>query len=137
MKKLLLTIALVAAMIFTGCEKDQEEPQQLSEFVIGDWISQTVLMGSDGDIYFTVTIEPTSYTLRMTDGTLTIDLGPAHYSVDNDDNSITIDQPALPGETPTNEKVTFDVSWKEGESTMTWLPVIGGGTEPTLIWTRQ
>lgn len=133
-------ILIMGAVILQSCEveEDEEPAQALTEFVIGEWYSQVVDLGEvETDIYFLVDIEKDFYTLSMTDGTTTIDLPPAGYVVDNDANVITIDQPQFPDDEPSDEVVSFKVSWEEGGDVMTWLPVDPLEDDvPTLIWTR-
>ena len=139
MKKTLLILLAIflTTSIFTSCDKDN--PQLLSDFVIGTWQSQVVDLGDvDTDIYFLVDIEEDHYTLSMTDGENTVDLPDAGYVVDNDKNTIEIDQPQFPGDEPSGETVLFSVTWVEGGTTMTWLPIDPLANDaPTLIWTRS
>jgi len=134
-KSLLILLAIfLTTGIFTSCDKDN--PQLLSDFVIGTWQSQVVDLGDvDTDIYFLVDIEANSYTLSMTDGVNTIALPQAGYVVDNDANTIEIDQPQFPDDEPSDETVLFTVTWVEGQNTMLWSP-IGGSDAPSLQWTR-
>ena len=135
MKHILFAFLVVFAIGFTSCEKDPD-PQLLSEFVIGTWQSQVVDLGDvDTDIYFLVDIEANQYTLSMTDGVNTVDLPAAGYTVDNEANVITIDQPQFPGDDPSDETVSFTVTWVEGQNTMLWTP-IEGSDAPSLQWTR-
>jgi len=137
MKKTLLILLAIflTTGIFTSCDKDN--PQLLSDFVIGTWQSQVVDLGDvDTDIYFLVDIEANSYTLSMTDGVNTVELPQAGYVVDNDANTIEIDQPQFPDDEPSDETVLFSVTWVEGQNTMLWTPVGSGSDAPTLQWTR-
>ena len=139
MKNLFLVMLTIFAIgAFTSCE-EEEDAQQLSEFVIGEWESDVVDMGDiDTDIYFLLDVETDHYSLSMTDGTTTIDLPDAGYSVDDEENIITIDQPQFPDSEPTDETISFKVTWMEGGNTMTWLPVDPLENDaPTLVWTRQ
>ena len=135
-KSLLILLAIfLTTGIFTSCDKDN--PQLLSEFVIGKWHSEVVDLGDvDTDIYFMVTITADNYYLSMTDGVNTVDLPQAGYVVDDDANTITIDQPQFPDDDPSDEVVSFKVTWEEGGNTMTWLPIdpLENDT-PTLVWT--
>jgi hypothetical protein len=141
MKKatLFLILSFFAVGMFTSCEEEEEPAQTLSAFVIGEWYSQVVDMGDvETDIYFLVDIEEDHYTLSMTDGETTIDLPDAGYVVDNDANTITIDKPQFPDDEPSDEVVSFKVTWMEGGDTMTWLPIDPLVNDaPTLVWTRQ
>ena len=140
MKKvaLLLMLAFFGVSVFTSCE-EEEDAQQLTEFVIGEWYSQVVDMGDvETDIYFLVDIELDHYSLSMTDGTTTVDLPDADYTIDDDASTISIEQPTFPGNEPTGEWISFKVTWEEGGNTMTWLPVDPLENDaPTLVWTRQ
>jgi len=136
MKKTLLILLAIflTTSIFTSCDKDN--PQLLSDFVIGTWQSQVVDLGDvDTDIYFLVDIEANYYTLSMTDGVNTVELPQAGYVVDNDANTIEIDQPQFPDDEPSDETVLFTVTWVEGQNTMLWTP-IEGSDAPSLQWTR-
>ena len=138
-KALLILIAMIFSVgIFTSCE-EEEPAQQLSDYVSGEWQSQVVDMGDvETEIYFLVDIEEDHYTLSMTDGETTIDLPDAGYVVDNDASTITIDKPQFPDEEPSDEVVSFTVTWMEGGDTMTWLPVDPLEDDaPTLVWTRS
>jgi len=138
-KSLVVLLAVFLSLgLFTACE-EQQDPVLLSDYVIGEWYSQVVDMGDiETDIYFLVDIEKDHYTLSMTDGETTVDLPDAGYVVDNDANVITIDQPQFPDNEPSDEVISFKVTWEEGGNTMTWLPVDPLENDaPTLIWTRQ
>jgi len=134
-KTILILLAMFLSIgMFTSCEKDN--PQLLSELVIGEWQSQVVDLGDvETDVYFLVDIEANYYTLSMTDGVTTIDLPQAGYVVDNDANTIEIDQPQFPDDEPSDETVLFTVTWIEGQNTMLWTP-IEGSDAPSLQWTR-
>jgi hypothetical protein len=138
MKKVfvILALAFFAMTTFNSCQKD--EGMKLSEFVIGEWDSQEVLLG-ETPIVFKVHINTDgNYVLSLSDGTTAIILPEAWYTVDNGKSTITIQQPDFDsgdGVTPTDE-VTFDVLWKEGGNSMTWTPVDNEDDTPVLIWTR-
>ena len=140
-KTIFILLAFFLTMgIFTSCEEEEEPAQTLTAFVIGEWYSDVVDMGDiETDIYFLVDIEKDHYTLSMTDGTTTIDLPDAGYVVNDDANTITIDQPQFPDDEPSDEVVSFKVTWEEGGNTMTWLPVdpLEDDGPPTLVWTRS
>ena len=135
-KTILILLAMFLSIgMFTSCEKDN--PQLLSDFVIGKWQSQIVDLGEvDTDLYFNVNIKADYYWLVLTDGTNEVVLPQAGYVVDNDANTITIDQPQFPDDDPSDEVVSFKVTWEEGGNTMTWLPIdpLENDT-PTLVWT--
>ena len=136
MKRLLF---LFLTMIFfaTSCEKDLK----LSDFVIGSWTSQELVLGDSPLGKFTADIKlNATYTLKfeLSDGTASISCPATGYSIDDDKNQIIIDEPDFDpndGQTPTGTQ-TFDVTWSEGSKTMTWIPVEGGDA-PTLVWTRK
>ena len=135
MKRLIYLIGIIfATTFFIGCEK--EDPQLLSEFVIGSWESQEIYLG-DTPVYFTVDIDATSYYLSLTDGTQSIDLPAGDYMVDNDLNTITIDHPQFPGNEPNDDYISYDVTWLEGGNTMTWTPYDSppDSDPPVLVWT--
>lgn len=140
MKKLLFIILAMFLSIgmFTSCEEEEEPAQQLSEYVIGKWQSQEVMLGETSAVYFYVNIQEDVYTLILTDGENESPLPVAGYTVDNDANTITIDQPTFPGDEPSDEVVPFDVIWTEGVDVMTWVGKdTGDDSPPTLIWTRS
>jgi len=142
MKKTLFIILAMFLTIgmFTSCEEEEEPAQALSEFVIGKWHSEVVDLGDvQTDIYFMVTITADNYYLSMTDGDNTVDLPQAGYVVDDDANTITIDQPQFPDDDPSDEVVSFKVTWEEGSDVMTWLPIdpLEDDAPPTLVWTRS
>jgi hypothetical protein len=136
--KRVLWILMLSFLLFSlpSCEKDKEV--LLSEFVIGEWDSQEVLLG-ETPIVFKVHINTDgNYVLSLSDGTTAVILPEAWYKVDDGDNTITIRQPDFDsgdGVTPTDE-VTFDVLWKAGGNSMTWTPVDAEDDTPVLVWTR-
>lgn len=134
MKKVLFALSLVFAMILTSCDK--ETPMLLSEYVIGEWKSQDLMLG-DTEAYFTADIESDHYTLTLYVGDQFAELPDEGYSVDNENDVITIDQPQMPGEDPSDEVVPFQVTWTEDSNVMTWMPIDPLGDVPTLVWTRQ
>jgi len=140
MKKLLFIILAMFLTIgtFTSCEEEEEPAQALSEYVIGKWQSQEVMLGETSAVYFYANIQEDGYTLILTDGENESPLPKAGYTVDNDANTITIDQPTFPGDEPSDEVVPFDVIWTEGVDVMTWVGKdTGDDGPPTLIWTRS
>lgn len=144
MKKVILFFMTVffTVSFFTSCE-EQEEPQLLSDFVIGEWQSQEVNMG-DTDVIYLADIEENHYTLSVVpidedglwDWNDMIDLPDAGYETQEPD-VIIIDEPTFPGEEPSEETVTFTVTWVEGGTTMTWTPATTEDDAPTIIWTLQ
>jgi hypothetical protein len=90
----------------------------------------------ESEVFFMADIELDHYTLSMSDGETTVDLPKANYTVNDETNSITIDEPTFPGDEPSGETVSFDVTWVEGGNTMTWTP-IEGNDAPILVWTLQ
>ena len=136
-KNILLAFALVFAMVFTGCEEEEEPAQTLTAFVIGEWESQELMMG-DTEAHFLADIEEDHYTLTLVVGDQSAELPDEGYTVDDDASTITIDQPQMPGEDPSDDVVSFKVEWEEGGDTMTWLPVDPLENDaPTLVWTRS
>jgi len=139
MKKLVfILLAVILSMgVFTSCEEEEEPAQTLTAFVIGEWYSQDLMLG-DTEAYFLADIEKDHYTLTLVVGDDSAELPDAGYTVDNDASTITIDQPTFPGNEPTDEVVTFKVTWMEGGDTMTWLPVDPLEDDaPTIVWTRS
>lgn len=139
MKKFLTLIALIL-MFSIGCEKETK----LSEFVIGTWKSQEVVLGTN-PVEFTVNIKSEGrtwdgcfYYLTLVSGENIILLPKAHWKVDNDLNQIIIDEPDFnPNDnTVPDGTVTFSVDWEKDGNTMTWTPVETGTEQPTLEWTK-
>lgn len=136
MKRLLGILAFI--LLFSiGCEKDQK----LSDFVIGSWTSQELVLGDSpfGTFEAVIRLDAT-YTLKFTlsDGSASIECPPTGYSIDDAKNQIIITEPDFDpndGVTPTGTQ-TFDVEWVEGSKIMTWIPQ-SGGDAPTLVWTRK
>ena len=137
MKKVLAMLALI--LIFSiSCEKETK----LSDFVIGSWTSQELVLGDSPFGTFEAVIRlDAMYTLKFTlsDGSASISCPATGYSIDDAKNQIIIDEPDFDpndGVTPT-ETQTFNVTWTEGTKIMTWIPVDGGTDAPTLVWTRK
>ena len=131
-------ILIMGAVVLQSCEEEEEPPQPLSEFVIGEWYSQDLMLG-DTEASFLADIEADQYTLTLVVGDESAELLPKGYVVDNEANTITIDQPQFPGDEPSDEVVPFKVTWNEGGDVMTWLPVdpLEDDGPPTINWTRQ
>jgi hypothetical protein len=148
MKKILFLMAMLFTIIFTGCEKEESQQQQLSEFIVGVWRSddQTIDDGQSGEIliYYTNSFYPDgTYTTEMShslvDGGGRIDTATfTPYVLNNGTNVISVNDPdwALDNEAPTDEIINFDIEWIEGTHTMTWTPSAGQSSDiPTIIWT--
>jgi hypothetical protein len=139
MKKFLSFLFLTTFLLGVGCTKDTK----LSEFVVGNWKSQTLTLGGTSFGYFTATIKTTNkyvLTFTLSDGSQSISCPEAGYTIDDGKNQITIDQPTFDPATPATGTVTFNVAWdKNVNGAMTWTPtdVTGSDPPPTLVWTRQ
>jgi hypothetical protein len=135
MKKVLFLVAVIL-MFGISCTKDTK----LSEFVVGNWKSQTLTLGDSPLGYFTATIKATNkYVLKFTlsDESQSITCPEVGYTIDDGKNQITIDQPTFDPQNPATGTQTFDVSWdKDVNSTMTWTPP-NNSDAPVLVWTRQ
>jgi len=135
--KRLLFLFVTVLFLGVGCEKETK----LSEFVVGNWKSQELVLGDSPFGTFTAVIKATNkYTLTFTlsDGSASISCPETGYTIDDAKSRIIITEPDFDpndGVTPTGTQ-TFDVTWKEGEKVMTWIP-LSGGDAPTLVWTRQ
>jgi hypothetical protein len=135
MKKILFLMVMI--LFTTSCEKETK----LSEFAIGTWKSQELVLGDSPFGTFTAVINSNNtYTLKfeLSDGSASITCPPTGYEIDDDKNQIIIDEPDFDpndGQTPT-ETQTFDVEWNQNSKVMTWIPQ-SGGDAPTLVWTRQ
>ena len=136
--KRLLFLFITVLFLGVGCEKDTK----LSEFVVGNWKSQTLNLGDSPLGSFTATIKATnkySLTFTLSDGSQSISCPETGYTIDDAKSQIIITEPdfdTTDNEVPTGTQ-TFDVTWTDGEKVMTWIPVNGGTDAPTLVWTRQ
>jgi len=136
MKRLLF---LFVTVLFLGvsCEKDTK----LSEFVVGNWKSQTLNLGDSPLGSFTATIKATnkySLTFTLSDGSASLTCPATGYTIDDAKSQITINEPDFDpndNQTPTGTQ-TFDVEWNKDSKVMSWLPQ-NDGDAPTLVWTRQ
>ena len=137
MKRLLmLCVALI--LIGIGCKKETK----LSEFVIGNWKSQELNLGTLTLGYFNATINVNNtYVLKFTlsDGSQSVTCPSAGYTINDGKNQITIDQPQFNPQTPVSGTTTFNVLWKAGDNTMTWTPTdaTGDNPPPTIVWTKE
>jgi hypothetical protein len=137
MKKVLFLLTVV--FLLASCEKDQK----LSEFAIGTWKSQELVLGDSPFGTFTAVINSNNtYTLKfeLSDGSASITCPATGYEIDDDKNQIIIDEPDFDpndGQTPSGTQ-TFDVQWNKDSEVMTWIPQNSGDDgAPTLVWTRQ
>ena len=130
-------ILIMGAVVLQSCEEEEEPPQPLSAFVIGEWYSQDLMLG-DTEAFFLADIGADHYTLTLVVGDESAELLPKGYTVNNETNVLTIEQPQFPGDEPSDEKIPFKVTWNEGGDVMTWLPVdpLEDGA-PTINWTRS
>lgn len=110
---------------FTGCE---EEPQQLSDFIIGEWSSDTM-----DDFDMSADFNGVTYNLVISAGdtSLTFPLSP--YSINNVENQLTHIEPDFDGDGDV-EEVIFDVGWIEGENTMIWYNTVEN--DNIIEWSR-
>lgn len=121
----------------TSCEKDTK----LSDFVVGKWKSQELVLGDSPFGTFTATINANNtyvLTFTLSDGSASLTCPATGYTIDDAKSQITIDEPDFDpndNQTPTG-KQTFDVEWNKDSKVMSWLP-LNGGDAPTLVWTRQ
>jgi hypothetical protein len=135
--KRLLFLFITVLFLGVGCEKETK----LSEFVVGNWKSQELVLGDSPFGTFTAVIKATNkYTLTFTlsDESQSISCPETGYTIDDAKSQIIITEPDFDlndGVTPTGTQ-TFDVTWKEGDKVRTWIP-LSGGDAPTLVWTRQ
>ncbi|MDY0099160.1 MAG: hypothetical protein RBR81_08150 [Bacteroidales bacterium] len=136
MKRILVIFAAFLLVFPTGCEKEQK----LSEFVIGEWVSQEINMDETTKVTFMVSIEESQYTLSLTDGLQTLTLDPLTYTVDNELNEITIEEPVFAGKGAKSGDpimITFSVTWIKKGNSMTWTPKSEQMGAPIIIWTRN
>jgi hypothetical protein len=138
MKKTLILCIATILIIGIGFSCKKETP--LSDFVIGTWKSDSLLLGDKGSakVCFSAIIKTNdTYVLTLLQGTQSYTCPATGYSVDNDKNTFTLTEPDFDpndGVTPTDTQ-TFDVV-TNGKSKMTWTPQVSGGA-PTMIWTKQ
>jgi hypothetical protein len=131
---LLVTMFLIFAI---SCEKETK----LSDFVIGKWKSQELVLGDSPFGTFTATMNANNtyvLTFTLSDGSASLTCPATGYTIDDDKNQITIDEPDFDpndNQTPTGTQ-TFDVEWAKDSKIMTWIPQ-NGGDAPTLVWTKQ
>ncbi len=140
-------MAMLFAIVFTGCEKDESKPAQtLSQFIVGVWRSDNDSIddpeGGKMAVYYTASFYNNDiYLIEMAesieDGGSRLDTAAfTPYSVNNETNVISVTEPdwAFDNEPSTGELTSFDVEWVENTHTMTWTPV-GAPEEGALTWT--
>lgn len=134
--KRILFLFVTVLLLGVGCTKDTK----LSEFVVGNWKSQTLNLGDSPLGYFTATIKATNkyvLTFTLSDGSQSITCSEAGYTIDDGKNQIIIDQPTFDPQNPATGTQTFNVAWdKDVNGTMTWTPP-SASDSPVLVWTRQ
>jgi hypothetical protein len=131
MRKVLFLFAVLTAMVFTSCEKE-EQPQLLSEFIVGgEWIYEMqeelqtlTFLGQ----FFT----DGTYLLKLTDGTNEVPFT-GDWSVDDETDVLTLDEPDFEN-TGDTEQAYFNVEWIEGVEQMVWTQI--GNETNVLTWTR-
>lgn len=141
MKKILFLFAIMFAMVFVSCEKEEEEPaqMQLSEFIVGgNWVYTELDYSNPthvGVLVFTgIFSADGSYELLLTDGTQYVELE-GTYTIDDVENELTISNPFyVEGEN--DEFQTFDVEWQEGIDEMYWSDT-EGGSDDVMKWERN
>ena len=138
LRNLLFVFALLGAVLFTGCEEEEEPAQTLTAFVIGEWESQEVMLG-ETSAKFLIDVETGHYTMTLVTAEASMELPDRGYTVDDAKSIITIERPTFPGEEPSDDLIPFKVTWMEGGSTMTWLPVdpLEDDGPPTIVWNRM
>ena len=146
MKKILFPIALLFAIVFTGCEKDESKPAQtLSQFIVGVWRSdaQSIDNGQGGEmvVYYTASFYNNDmYYIEMDltkDAVASFDTaGFTPYSVNNETNIVSVTEPdwVYDDVASTGVVTSFNVEWAENTHVMTWTPV-GAPEETPIIWT--
>jgi len=138
MKKLFAILTMI--LLFSiSCKKDEVK---LSDYVIGTWHSQELVLGDSPFGTFTVAINSNNtyiLSFELSDGSASIACLATAYTVDNDKNQITINEPDFDpndNQIPTGTN-TFDVTWTKTSKIMTWVPINDGTDTPTLVWTKQ
>lgn len=133
----MLFILMVGMFSIQSCKKTEDEPQLLSEFVLGSWDSQEVSFKAEPtSVYYHIDIQADYYILSLTDGEESMTFPSAGYTLDNEASTISIETPDMDQKStaPEVEIEVFNVTWTEGGTTMTWEP-IEGSDAPTLQWT--
>jgi hypothetical protein len=137
MKKFAFLFVTMLLLFATSCEKETK----LSDFVVGKWKSQELVLGDSPFGTFTATINAdNTYVLSfaLSDGSASLTCPATGYTIDDAKSQITINEPDFDpndNQTPTGTQ-TFDVEWNKDSKVMSWLPQ-NGGDAPTLVWTRQ
>jgi hypothetical protein len=137
MKKFAFLLVTMFLLFATSCEKETK----LSDFVVGKWKSQELVLGDSPFGTFTATINANNtyvLTFTLSDGSASLTCPATGYTIDDAKSQIIINEPDFDpndNQTPTGTQ-TFDVEWSDGSKIMTWIPQ-SGGDAPTLVWTRQ
>ena len=131
MKKVLFLFAVLTAMVFTSCEKE-DGTQLLSEFIVGGAWTYTEVDGLE-TMTFTGQFDTNgTYTLGVSADGLTISLD-GNYSINDATDVLTLDEPDFEDDGET-DVVVFNVAWTEGVEQMVWTQA--GDPTNGLTWTR-
>ena len=131
MKKVLFLFAVLTAMVFTSCEKE-DEPQLLSDFIVGgEWVYE-MQEELQSLTFLGQFFDDGTYLLKLTDGTNEVPFT-GDYSVNDDTDVLTLDEPDFEGDCDT-EQAYFNVEWLEGVEQMVWTQI--GNETNVLTWTR-
>ncbi|HSL87252.1 MAG TPA: hypothetical protein VK861_09990 [Bacteroidales bacterium] len=139
MKRILFITVAIILLSVTSCKKDKEK--ELSESIIGEWISAAITVGSD-NYYFEASFLSGNKRLLVqfdaqTDAVIrTFD--ESSYTVDSDEIQISLEMPDFNQQASGDPiMITFFVFMRSDNNTMTWFNAHGGGGEPTIVWTRK
>jgi len=134
MKKVFFLLTAIFLLITASCEK---EKITLSEFVIGEWDSQEVLLG-ETPVIFSVEFNSGTYVFSIRNGNTAVSLDPAAYIVNDELNQITIIKPNFEGgESGDPIMIRFFVDWNPDGDVMTWTPDRSNPNAPILVWTKK
>ncbi|MBW6501249.1 MAG: hypothetical protein K0B05_07635 [Bacteroidales bacterium] len=139
MKRILFITGAIFLLSVTACKKDQEK--ELSESIIGEWLSAAITAGSD-NYYFEALFMSGNKRLLVqydaqTDAVIKT-FNESSYTVDNDEIQISLPMPDFNQQASGDPiMTTFFVFMRSDKNTMTWFNAHGGGGEPTIVWTRK
>ena len=130
---LVLTVMLFSLTTFTSCKK--ESPQQLSEFVIGDWSTRStylnIKVASSGSAIAITSVHYIIYKTYESRDPIMDSQG--SYTIDEKDSTIEMDSQGDP--------IMYDITWLEDGNTMTWtenrISLIRKDGPQVIIWTKD
>lgn len=136
MKKILFLLTAMFLLFTISCEKEETK---LSEFILGEWDSDVVIINplteDETPVFFYANFDEKTFDLDF----LTypeklpwISVEDLNYTINNEFN-LTIDNPMVEGET-----VNFDVVWNSNDNKMVWIPTPDpDDNPPTMVFTKR